>query len=85
MSRLDKVRERFKACRGTFPWAEFLGLMSSLGYVEVKLSGRTGGSRMRFAHAETKHIVTLHKPHDGEMKKGMVERLKTDLADGGSL
>jgi hypothetical protein len=45
----------------------------------------TGGSAMRFFHPKTQHVITVHKPHDGEMTRSMIERLRTDLVQRGVL
>jgi predicted RNA binding protein YcfA (HicA-like mRNA interferase family) len=50
-----------------FTWDELQRLLEGLGYVEAR-SGRTGGSRRRFVHP-TAPVITLHKPHPGNIVK----------------
>ena len=82
MAQTDRLIEAFKSCAGPYPWRDFEKLMRALGY-EKSPSG--GGSGRKFKHPDTKHLVMLHEPHDGEMKPGMVRRLRDELEDRGIL
>lgn len=85
MARIDKVKEAFDSCTGPFPYAEFKWLIQRLGYEEVRTRGKTGGSRRRFYNADLNDVVTLHEPHDGEMKPYMVRLQQAHLRDKGLL
>jgi len=78
MARLDKLIEKFRACRGPFPWREFVAMIEGLGYERLE-SGKTGGSRRKFYHPKTKHKILCHEPHDGLMKPAFVEEMQTQL------
>ena len=81
MARLERVRLSFAGCRGPFRYADFVWLIKKLGYEEVKTGGKTGGSMRRFTHSETRHLIMLHEPHDGEMGREMVRRLQQALRE----
>jgi predicted RNA binding protein YcfA (HicA-like mRNA interferase family) len=81
--RAERLISAFKDCSGPFPWRDFEKILTWLGYEPVKLSGRTRGSKRRFAHPHTKHIIMLDEPHDGTMGPGMVRRLRKELEDRG--
>ena len=67
MARKDKLIRRLRARPRDFEWDELTRLLESVGYEEVR-SGRTGGSRRRFVHP-TAPVVTLHRPHPGNVVK----------------
>lgn len=50
-----------------FTLNELIRLLDGLGYQMVK-SGKTGGSRRRFAHPEY-GFITLHEPHPTKVLK----------------
>lgn len=70
MTRRDKLIARFRQRPRDFTWDELVRLLESVGYDEVK-TGKTAGSRRRFAHA-TGRVLTLHKPHPGNVVKRYV-------------
>lgn len=84
MARLEKTRQAFAACQGTFPYNEFKRLIKGLGYEEPP-KGKTGGSRRKFFNKDLDDMIFLDEPHDGEMKSGMVRRLRKHLNDKGLL
>jgi len=51
-----------------FTWEELVKLLALFGYDELK-KGKTGGSRRKFAD-EKRNLITLHKPHRGNILKG---------------
>ncbi|PKP77140.1 MAG: hexulose-6-phosphate synthase [Alphaproteobacteria bacterium HGW-Alphaproteobacteria-3] len=67
MTRKDKLIARLKGRPRDLTWDELVRLLSALGYEEAR-SGKTGGSRRRFVHASAP-IVSLHKPHPGNIVK----------------
>ncbi|MGV1013487.1 MAG: type II toxin-antitoxin system HicA family toxin [Methyloceanibacter sp.] len=83
MARSEKLLTAFIACSGPFSWRDFVKVIDHLGYREVSLKGRTRGSRRRFAHSETGHVLIADAPHDGEMGLSMVKRLRRDLEEAG--
>jgi len=81
MSRRDKLIARLKSRPKEFTWEELVRLLEGLGYTEAK-AGKTGGSRRRFVHP-TAPIITLHKPHPGNIVKmyvidDVLRRLRED-------
>jgi hypothetical protein len=84
MSRFEKLKADFKRCEGTFSYSDFERLLGGLGYALVK-AGKTGGSRRKFMHSVTEHMIWLHEPHNGEMTQSMVRRLREDLEEKGLL
>ena len=78
MSRQSKLIERFKSKPSDFKWNELERLLSALGYEPAK-QGKTGGSRRRFVHPEAP-IISLHKPHPGQiLKRYQVEQILNTL------
>lgn len=83
MSKLDRLKTAFKDCRGPFQYRELVQLLEGLGYVETATGG---GSRRRFVHRESRHIIRLHEPHPGnEVKFYSVKEVRTSLIDQGLL
>lgn len=69
MTRIDKLIARLlsEPPPVDFSWDELVKLLSHLGYSELK-TGKTGGSRRKFVDAD-KHVLSLHKPHPGNLLK----------------
>jgi hypothetical protein len=78
----SQLKAAFKSCSGPFPWRKFVQLLSALGYEELR-TGKTGGSRRKYFNQDSKHMIFLDEPHDGEMKPGMVHRLRKELEEKG--
>ena len=55
---------RLKSRPKDFTWAELQQIMGHFGYKEVA----GGGSRRKFVD-NTNHIISLHKPHPGNVLK----------------
>ena len=68
MSKKEKLAARLKTRPTDFTYAELRTLLSGMGYVEDS-KGKTSGSRVSFIHEETKHMISLHKPHPGNILK----------------
>jgi hypothetical protein len=82
MSRRDKLIARLKGRPKDFTWDELVRLLEGLGYAEAR-AGKTGGSRRRFVHAIAP-IITLHKPHPGNVvKMYVVDELLRVLGEEG--
>ena len=67
MSRTEKLVQRLLSLPKDFTWEELTKILALFGYEEIK-KGKTGGSRRKFAD-EKKHIISLHKPHPGNIVK----------------
>ena len=70
MSKKGKLIERFKSFPNDFTWDELVRLLGYFGYKEYT-SGKTGGSRRKFIN-DDKLIISLHKPHPGNIVKRYV-------------
>lgn len=67
MAKIEKLVERLLSRPTDFTWDEALRILGHFGYEGLK-KGKTGGSRRKFAD-DTKHIISLHKPHPGNILK----------------
>ena len=63
MSKLERKIAEFRRCRGPYPYADLVLLLTWLGYRQTETGG---GSRRRFMHAESRHVIRLHEPHPGK-------------------
>lgn len=63
VSRRDKLIERFKTKPKDFTWDELEKLLSGFGYEQVK----GDGSRRKFYNAQMDTLISLHKPHPGNI------------------
>jgi predicted RNA binding protein YcfA (HicA-like mRNA interferase family) len=83
MTRYDLLTEKFLACRGPFPYRDLVRLLSRLGYQETDTGG---GSRRRFFHKKSCHVIRLHEPHPGhDLKPYMVREIRAILLERGML
>ena len=74
MTRKEKLIQRLKSKPKDFTWNELVSLLTGLGFTEVK-KGKTGGSRRRFVNSDNV-VITLHKPHPGNIfKKYQIEQI----------
>ncbi len=84
MAKIDKLIERLLSEPMDFTWDELQKVLSHFGYEELK-RGKTGGSRRKFAD-EQKHIISLHKPHPGNiLKRYQVEDVVSSLKEKGKI
>ena len=67
MAQIQKLIERLLRFPNDFTWEELTKLLRHFGYSESN-TGKTGGSRRKFASAD-KHVISLHKPHPGSIMK----------------
>lgn len=65
MSKLDKLKSRLCSKPKDFTYEELRTLLVALGFEEKEGSG----SRVKFVKAETKQIISLHKPHNPKFLK----------------
>jgi HicA-like toxin of HicAB toxin-antitoxin system len=84
MSKKEKLIERLLALPSDFTWDELIKILAHYGYGEIG-GGKTGGSRRKFADA-SKHIISLHKPHPGNiLKHYQVKEVVTSLREHGKI
>ena len=84
MSRTEKLVLRLLSLPKDFTWEELTKLLALFGYAEIR-KGKTGGSRRKFAD-DKKHIISLHKPHPGNIVKDYALRqIITHLIDKGHI
>lgn len=81
MSKIEKALIRFYSIPSDLTWDELVNVLTHYGYNEIK-KGKTGGSRRKFAN-ENKNIISLHKPHPGNIVKEyvikqVIDHLKTN-------
>jgi len=67
VSKIEKLLERLLSNPKDFTWDELINVLAYFGYRENK-GGKTGGSRRKFIDAG-KNIISLHKPHPGNILK----------------
>ena len=68
MSKKQKLLERFLSCPKDFTFEELVKLFRYFDF--EKLEG--SGSRVKFFNAQTKQVVSFHKPHPGNICKQYV-------------
>jgi hypothetical protein len=68
MSKKEKLKRRLAAKPKDFSYAELKTLLVGLGYSEDH-KGKTSGSRVVFIRSENGHLISLHKPHPGNILK----------------
>lgn len=84
MAKIQKQVARLLSKPSDFTWDELIIVLSHFGYKEL-VKGKTGGSRRKFAD-ETKHIISLHKPHPKEiLKRYQVENVVQVLKEKGKI
>lgn len=67
MAKIEKLIAKLSSNPVDFTWEELLKLLRHFDYQELK-TGKTGGSRRKFVD-NTNHIISLHKPHPGNILK----------------
>jgi hypothetical protein len=67
MAKINKLIEKLLSNPSDFTWDELTKVLGHFGYSAMK-TGKTGGSRRKFAN-DAKHIISLHKPHPGNILK----------------
>jgi hypothetical protein len=84
MSKTEKLIERLLALPKDFTWDELVKILDHFGYREIK-NGKTGGSRRKFVDAGN-HIISLHKPHPGNiLKHYQLKEVVTSLKEKGTI
>jgi len=84
MSKKEKLVDRFLLLPKNLTWEELVGVLSFYGCEELR-TGKTGGSRRRFADAN-KNVLTLHKPHPANIvKQYVIRQVIEDLKEKGKI
>lgn len=84
MSKREKLIQRFLSKPTDFSWAELKSLLEGFGY-SLESGGKTGGSRVKFLHAQHPPVI-LHKPHPTPiLKRYQVEQIAEFLKKEGLL
>jgi len=65
LSKKDKLRARLENLPKDFTWDELTKVLSDKGYEQLP----SGGTSARKFVDERKHIISLHKPHPGNIVK----------------
>ena len=82
MSKQKKLLWQLSNADKTFPWSDLLTLMKQLGYEKKEMAG----SRVRFYHHKTSHMIRLHKPHpENHIKGGALKDVRNVLREEGYL
>lgn len=68
MGKRDKLWDRIHSKPKDFTWQELTSLLTGLGF--ELLNG--AGSRCKFVHTQRKIVISLHKPHPGNIVKSYV-------------
>jgi len=83
MSKHDKALAKItrKPTPADIKWTEVVVLMAGYGY---ELLNGTRGSRRKFFHRETKHVISCHEPHPGpHVAKWNIEQIVESLTEQG--
>lgn len=84
MAKIEKLIERLLAFPKDFTWDELIKILDHFGFKEIK-TGKTGGSRRKFSDSG-KQIISLHKPHPGNiLKHYQIKEVVTSLKEKGSI
>ena len=67
MAKIEKLIAKLLSNPVDFTWDELVKLLRYFGYEELK-TGKTGGSRRKYV-GDHNHIISLHKPHPGNILK----------------
>jgi len=78
MSKIEKLLTKFKNSPKDLTWEELIKILNHLGYLELTKKGKTGGSRRKFVNTN-KDIISLHKPHPGNIVKHYVIKQLLEL------
>ena len=76
MSKKDKLLDKFKKepPSKNLVWGELESLLSNLGFEQL----HGNGSRVKFYHKDKEIVISLHKPHPGNLLKTYVVKIIQD-------
>lgn len=84
MAKIQKLIERLLSKPTDFTWEELIKILAHFGYKELK-TGKTGGSRRKFAD-ETKSLIVLHEPHPRNiLKRYQIDLVIAELKEKGKI
>lgn len=82
MGKAEKLLTKLEQAKQTFQWAELVTLLGLLGYERKEMAG----SRVRFYHGGTGHLILIHRPHpENYIKGGALKAVKEALKAEGYL
>lgn len=82
MVQSEKLLEKLRNARNTFPYKDLVVLLNQLGYEKQEMAG----SRIRFYHTQIQSMILLHRPHpENEIKGGALRAVKQTLKQEGLL
>ena len=83
MSKDEKLVQLFLARPKDFTYDELRTMLKIFGYEEDQ-GGKTSGSRVAFYNKMTRHIIRLHKPHQGnKLKMYQIDLVREELEGKG--
>lgn len=83
MSKHDQLLTRLLSKPANFSYNDLVTLLSHFGY-SLDNKGRTSGSRVKFYHPDTKHIIMLHRPHpQNYLKQYQIREIISALKEHG--
>lgn len=71
VSKIEKLLEKFKKIPKDLTWNELVKILNYFGFNEIRIKGKTGGSRVKFVNKK-QEIINLHKPHPSSIVKQYV-------------
>lgn len=81
MGKSEKLISKLKGSK-TFAWSDLVTLLTQLGYQKKEMEG----SRVRFFHPDSGHIIRLHRPHpENHVKGGALKDIRQQLKQEGYL
>jgi hypothetical protein len=79
-----KLVDKLLKIPSDFTWDELVSVLNFLGYTEIA-TGRTSGSRRRFADVNN-NLILLHKPHPSNIvKKYVLRQVLQNLKERGQI
>ncbi len=80
MGKREKLIAKLKGVPADFTWQDLKVLLKALGYQEIQGSG----SRVKFDNGNADQMISLHKPHPGNIvKRYALRQLVEKLEQGG--
>ncbi len=80
----NKLVDRFVKIPSDFTWEDLVTILNYFGYEEIA-TGKTSGSRRRFADSNG-NLILLHKPHPSSIvKRYALRQVLENLKERGQL
>ena len=80
VSKIEKIIAKFINVPADLTWDELVKILNYNGFYERQQKGKTGGSRRKFVN-DKKDVISLHKPHPGNIVKQYVIRQLIEKLD----